>query len=107
MKTDTSDIIELNIGGTHPLTTSRSTLTKYHASLLASMFTSCNKLSMLKGKVFIDRDGEPFTKMINYLRTGLIPIFSSKVQEQAFKNELEYWQIPLGNSGNPSNNCRI
>lgn len=96
---DSSDIIELNIGGTKTLSTSRSTLTKYHTSFLAAMFSSSNKLSVYKGRVFIDRDGEPFVNMINYLRTGFMPVFTSKAQEQAFKDELEYWQIPLGQSG--------
>jgi hypothetical protein len=100
MQLDSSDIIELNVGGTHNVTTSRSTLTKYHTSLLATMFSNFNKLSTLKDKIFIDRDGEPFTKMISYLRTGLMPIFSSKAQKQAFKDELEFWQIPLGQPGN-------
>jgi len=99
MQLDSSDIIELNIGGTHNVTTSRSTLTKYHTSLLATMFSSFNKLSILKDKIFIDRDGEPFCKMISYLRSGLMPIFSSKAQEQAFRDELEFWQIPLGQPG--------
>eukprot|EP00826_Nyctotherus_ovalis_P045403 TRINITY_DN5029_c0_g1_i2.p2 TRINITY_DN5029_c0_g1~~TRINITY_DN5029_c0_g1_i2.p2 ORF type:complete len:227 (-),score=57.35 TRINITY_DN5029_c0_g1_i2:130-810(-) len=36
--------------------------------------------------------------MIYYLRTGLMPILTSKAQEQAFRDELDYWQIPLGQS---------
>jgi len=63
------------------------------------MFSTANKLSIYKGKVFIDRDGEPFVKMVSYLRTGLMPIFSNKAQEQAFKDELDYWQIPYGYEG--------
>lgn len=106
IQVDSADIIELNIGGTHVVTTSRSTLTKYHTSLLASMFSSYNKLPTYKGKVFIDRDGEPFYKMIYYLRTGLMPILTSKAQEQAFRDELDYWQIPVGQSGSCALTCR-
>lgn len=96
---DNADLIELNIGGTHTLTTARSTLTKVHNSFLAALFSPGNKLTTYRGKVFIDRDGEPFIKMVSYLRSGHMPMFASKQQEQSFKDELEYWQIPLGPEG--------
>ena len=67
-----SEIIELNIGGTHRVATSRSTLTKYCNSLLASLFRSDIKLTKYKGSYFIDRDGVAFTSMITYLSTCLM-----------------------------------
>lgn len=90
-----SGIIDLEIGGTHKIATNRTTLTKYHSSLLAMMFSGLQPLTLHHGKVFIDRDGEPFKMMIDYLRSGKMPASSTKEQEQRFKEELEFWGIPL------------
>jgi hypothetical protein len=46
---------------------------------------------MHNGRVFIDRDGEAFCQVIQFLRNGKIPIFDSKIKENAFIDELEYW----------------
>tara|TARA_B110000285_G_scaffold166531_1_gene186055 strand:+ start:650 stop:787 length:138 start_codon:yes stop_codon:yes gene_type:complete len=45
---------------------------------------------MIDGEVFIDRDGETFKQLLNYLRNGqdLIPEFDSKNQELMFMKEL-------------------
>ena len=50
---------------------------------------------MIDGEVFIDRDGETFKQLLNYLRNGqdLIPEFDSKNQELMFMKELQYWRI--------------
>jgi hypothetical protein len=64
-------------------------------STLAAMFSGRHRLSMHNGRVFIDRDGETFCQVISYLRTGKIPIFESKIKDNAFFEELDYWQIPL------------
>jgi hypothetical protein len=41
------------------------------------------------------------------LRNGKIPIFESKIKENIFFEELDYWQIPLnlhcGNNDNSEN----
>ena len=54
MITNNDDIIDLDIGGTCFISTSRQTLTKYPNSILAKMFTA-NKAPTHKGKIFIDR----------------------------------------------------
>jgi hypothetical protein len=64
-------------------------------STLAAMFSGRHKLSEHNGRIFIDRDGEIFVTVINYLRNGKLPIFDSKLKEHAFYEELDYWQIPL------------
>jgi hypothetical protein len=55
------DIIDLDIGGTHKMTTLRSTLCSAPDSSLAMMFSGRHKLNTHKGRVFIDREGETFT----------------------------------------------
>lgn len=70
-----TDIIDLNIGGTHLITTSRSTLCQVKDSSLAAMFSGRHKLTKHKDRVFIDRDGDAFCAMLSFLRTGKVPIF--------------------------------
>lgn len=91
----TTEIIELDIGGTHKLATARTTLTKFPSSALGCMFSGKHKLNMHNGRVFIDRDGDPFISVITYLRSGKIPVFNSKTEEMRFIEEMEFWQIPL------------
>lgn len=65
MITNNDDIIDLDIGGTHFISTSRLTLMKYPSSLLAKMFSN-NKAPTHKGKIFIDRDSTAFLNVIYY-----------------------------------------
>lgn len=89
------NIVDLDIGGTHKITTTISTLCTAKDSTLAAMFSGRHKLSMHNGRVFIDREGETFCHVIQYLRIGKTPIFDNKIKENAFFEELDYWQIPL------------
>ena len=89
------NIIDLDIGGTHKITTTISTLCTAKDSTLATMFSGRHKLSMHNGRVFIDREGDTFCQVIQYLRNGKTPIFDNKIKENAFYEELDYWQIPL------------
>jgi len=69
------------------------------------MFSGRHKLSIHNGRVFLDRDGDTFCQVINYLRNGKIPIFDSKIKENLFFEELDYWSIPLNfNCGMNDNN---
>lgn len=67
MYSEESNIVDLNIGGTHMISTSKSTLTKFSNSALAAMFSGRHKLSHHNGRVFIDRDGDAFVHLITYL----------------------------------------
>lgn len=91
MYTTTENIIDLDIGGTHKITTTRSTLCAAPESTLAAMFSGRHQLATHNGRVFIDRDGDTFCQVINYLRTGKVPIFDNKVKENAFFEEIDYW----------------
>ena len=85
----------MDIGGTHKITTTKTTLCAAPDSTLAAMFSGRHRLNKHNGRIFIDRDGETFCMIINYLRTGKIPLFESKIKENAFYEELDFWQIPL------------
>lgn len=88
------EIIDLNIGGTHKISTSRKTLTSVKDSSLAAMFSGRYPLTKHNGRVFIDRDGDAFCTMLSFLRTGRVPMFGSQTQEHAFYDELDYWMVP-------------
>ena len=47
------------------------------------------------GRIFIDRDGESFMHIINYLRDGkkTLPEFRGMRERKLFFRELDYWQI--------------
>lgn len=102
---DASSIINLDIGGTHKITTSRKTLCKYKDSALSAMFSNNNvELQSHGGNFFIDRDGETFMKVISFLRNDEIPYFDSKADEILFYEELEYWVITRENYGKKCSN---
>lgn len=77
------------------VTTSVDVLTSDKGSNLEKLFKGEHKQKMIDGEVFIDRDGETFKQLLNYLRNGqdLIPEFDSKNQELMFMKELQYWRI--------------
>lgn len=92
---DSEDIIDLDVGGTHHVTTTRATLCRFKNSSLAAMFSGRHSMRYNKDRVFMDRDGEPFCRLIGYLRTGKLPSISDKYQEHLFKEEMNFWQIPF------------
>jgi len=73
------EVIDLNIGGTHMITTSRQTLCQVKDSSLEAMFSGRHNVTTHNGRVFIDRDGEAFCAMLSFLRTGKVPMFKSQV----------------------------
>ena len=65
-------------------------------SLLEQMFNGSHDISVKQdGKVFLDRDGETFLSLVNYLRNNrqVFPKFVSKDEEQMFTKELEFWDM--------------
>jgi len=57
---DSEDIIDLDIGGTHHVTTTRASLCRFRSSVLAAMFSGRHSMKYNNDRVFMDRDGEPF-----------------------------------------------
>ncbi|GJQ08905.1 hypothetical protein GpartN1_g696.t1 [Galdieria partita] len=69
-----SSVVKLNVGGKY-FETTVDTLTKYSDSMLSAWFSG--KYSMQKddnGYIFLDRDGDRFRHILNYLRCGTIHI---------------------------------
>lgn len=90
-----NDILDLNVGGTQKITTTRGTLIKYKNSALALFFSGLQPLPKVDGKIFIDRESEPFINLVNFLRTGKYPIVKNKDEESKFQDELSFWKISL------------
>ena len=63
------------------------------------MFSGRHEIPKHNGRLFIDRQGEAFVNIINYMRNGKYPIFKDKNEEVNFFEELNYWQIPIYESG--------
>ena len=76
------------------ITTTKNTLCKYPSSTLALFFSGNHPLQKYKGRYFIDRDGETFLKLIDFLRNDILPNFESDEEKIHFFEELEFWQIP-------------
>ena len=89
-----SDVINLNIGGVE-LMTSIDVLKSDKGSNLEKMFSGNHEHKVIDGKVFIDRDGETFKTLVNYLRNeqAFLPDFETKNQELMFNKELQFWEI--------------
>ncbi len=84
-----SELIELNVGGRY-FTTSRATLEKYPNSLFEPILIGSWELKDNAGRYFIDRDGDMFVHVLNYLRTNVVP---KQVDTDAFCNELHYYGV--------------
>ena len=87
------EVITLDVGGVRYKTT-KSTLTKYPDSMLGNMFGG--KFALIKqadGSIFIDRDGETFQFILDYLRSGNITLPSNDLQFKKLKLEADFYQI--------------
>lgn len=62
------------------------------------MFSGKHEIPKHNGCIFIDREGEAFINMINFLRNDKIPHFRNTNEEIQFMEELEFWCIPLNES---------
>lgn len=64
-------------------------------SKLAKMFSDMHELKMVDNEVFLDRDGETFNTLINFLRCNRekLPELDGAKAKTYFDQELEYWEI--------------
>jgi hypothetical protein len=89
-----SKIIKLNVGGKR-FTTTLTTLTSDKDSMLAAMFSGRYSLEKdEEGYHFIDRNGEYFSFILDYLRTGQLS--STAINDNILtelKKEVQYYQL--------------
>jgi hypothetical protein len=63
-----SEVVSLNVGGTHHMMTERDILRQVPGSTLEKMFNGMHDLKKIDDRVFLDRDGKTFQSLVNYLR---------------------------------------
>jgi len=86
--------VHIDVGGTI-YTSSLETLTKYPDSKLANMFNGCIPivLDSLKQHYFIDRDGEMFKHILNYVRNSKLLIADNFNELELLLEEAKYFEI--------------
>ena len=88
-----SDIIKLNVGGVVYLTT-RVTLCKFPDSMLGAMFNgSMSTTQDENGCHFIDRDGDLFKYVLNYLRSSRLSLPNDFKDLDQLGDEADFYQI--------------
>lgn len=94
-----SEIVQINVGGTHHLSTEKAVLQSVPGSTLAKFFSDMHELKKIGEEVFLDRDGKTFETLVNYLRNDrkVFPEFSDKNSEIHFYKELHFWGIDQHN----------
>ncbi|XP_015783586.1 BTB/POZ domain-containing protein kctd15-like isoform X3 [Tetranychus urticae] len=86
--------VHIDVGGTI-YTSSLETLTKYPESRLARMFNGSIPivLDSLKQHYFIDRDGEMFRHILNFLRTSAAPVNEDYPELDLLYEEAKFYAI--------------
>ena len=89
--------LELNVGGTHTIMVSQKLLCSIKDSNLTKFFEDVPITSKKEKRqpIFIDRDGNAFQAMINYIRNNCInlPHFDNSNDKQLFEDECYHWGI--------------
>lgn len=94
-----SEIIEINAGGTY-LSTTLYTLTRtYPDSMIAVLFGDRQQGAMSidrKGRHFIDTDGHLFSHILHYMRRS-IPFNNvpHNIEKEIWLREIDFWGLPL------------
>lgn len=57
------------------------------------MFSGRHSLKKFDNQIFLDRDGQTFQYLINYLRSPKTPNFETEDQARLFSEELDFWGI--------------
>ncbi|XP_002731176.1 BTB/POZ domain-containing protein KCTD6-like [Saccoglossus kowalevskii] len=89
-----SEILYLNVGGVI-YTTTRATLLNYPHSMLGSMFSERVPTQLdQNGHYFIDRDGEIFRYVLNFLRSTRLSLPENFKDWELLATEADFFQIP-------------
>ncbi|XP_074648381.1 BTB/POZ domain-containing protein KCTD6-like [Tubulanus polymorphus] len=88
------EVIVLNVGGVQ-YTTTLSTLSKYPHSMLGVMFSGQFGSASVdgQGNYFIDRDGETFKHVLNFLRTSQLCLPQGFKDWDLLEAEADFYQI--------------
>ncbi|XP_048498351.1 FH protein interacting protein FIP2 isoform X2 [Beta vulgaris subsp. vulgaris] len=94
MDSDPPSIVRLNIGGKKFCTTVDTLTQRDPDSMLAAMFSGRHTVCQDpdKGYIFVDRDGEHFRHILNWLRDGVIPTLKDSDYAELLR-EAEYYQL--------------
>mmetsp|Transcript_16914 Transcript_16914/g.34424 ORF Transcript_16914/g.34424 Transcript_16914/m.34424 type:complete len:218 (+) Transcript_16914:68-721(+) len=86
--------VNLNVGGHHYSTTRETLVLRAPESMLAAMFSGRHHQPLDKnGSIFIDRDGQRFRHILNYLRTGSVPSFDASWRYEELMEEADYFAL--------------
>jgi BTB/POZ domain len=90
-----ADVVLLNVGGVK-FSTTVATLRRHPGTLAAALFSEDN-LKKFKpdksGYYFVDRNGDAFETVLEFLRTGKLLHQSKKVGEEVVREELRHWRV--------------
>ena len=93
MEKQQNQIIRLNVGGVIH-TTTRTTLCTYPESMLGAMFSGDFGANVDEnGHYFIDRDGEIFKHVLNFLRSNRITLPEDFTEWDLLLSEADFYQI--------------
>jgi hypothetical protein len=87
------EIVKLNVGGTKFLTT-RTTLCSKGENFFTTLINGRIPSTKYEGYYFIDRDGNTFKYVLEFLRTGHFEI-PNDISEQAILREIQFYGIDL------------
>ncbi|KAL6204215.1 hypothetical protein ACLB2K_021483 [Fragaria x ananassa] len=87
-----SSWVRLNVGGKVFCTTIDTFTLREPDSMLAAMFSGRHPLNHEEGCVLLDRDGEYFGYILNWLRDGDVPAALEAHQYKQLLKEAEYFQ---------------
>lgn len=90
----TETMVELNVGGTN-FQSSRSVLSQQPDSFLAGMVSGRHQVNRDKsGRIFIDRDGDQFKSIVNFLRNpSKPPTVRDSTESELLASEAAYYGI--------------
>lgn len=92
---DFPSVVELNVGG-QLYTTGLSTLIQPADSLLAQMFTGKTRTPVSRdsrGRYFIDRDGQLFRYILDFLRNHKVVLPENFQERSRLRQEAEYYNL--------------
>ena len=89
------DIIEIEFSNNEILKVKIKDLIKYPYSKLASYFSCMNKIPKRNNHIFLDRNYNTFSQLLEYIKTENIPKFNNDIEKNNFFDELNFWGIKL------------